>query len=585
MDSSSYLLVSLAVGSLLLLAAGVLWMVARRMTPSVADTETRRPAESLRQLSGLISSWVFTGLQLLCGFTLFGIAGDVSETRDVLAAITSLSGMATLVINTLLTFRWLQFRVSEPNLEPAKRPMPLLIAYSVVLAAVALSHVGVFAWRMTQGEIAMRPESTMVWLGSIVALFGGWCVVAFNEYGPRRPTTERRPVLLGVRVFMQICAAVFLILGMLLWMVVTLFWFWLLIIPGVLSILVILSTLAARSRAGELTTLWTLSIAGQSGSLRGPQLWQHMSRVQGPTQWRLKRLAALLGDGEPLDLALQRCRIIPRGCSMEIQAALDADRLSEALRSAAARETKRFSQGPEVTEAFSLSYFALIINVMIFITGFLMYYIIPKFKKIFDDFGTELPQMTILLIHISDGFVNYWYLFLPWILPASFFGLWCDMQARFYGWRALFERLFGSYWPRLRSPDVLRGLAWSIRGGRPLAESFAAMTLGRSSLSIRQRLRRIAEKVRNGEDPWQALAQNGWLTGAECEALRRAQSVGNLPWVLDALADADEQRWERRMCYSLQFIRPVLITVMGLMVAFITIALFMPLVKLLNDLS
>ena len=64
-----------------------------------------------------------------------------------------------------------------------------------------------------------------------------------------------------------------------------------------------------------------------------------------------------------------------------------------------------------------------------------------------------VPHLTILLIRISDGFVNYWYLFFPFLLPLSFFAVWADMQARFYGWRSIFEQFLGSYWPRLRSPD------------------------------------------------------------------------------------------------------------------------------------
>lgn len=578
MNSAPLLLISLCVGSALLIAGGILWIMAGRVVP-LAEPATPRPRRSrMAVLIALAMAVVGSFSQAWLGFQLFAVSLDTSAYRDALAVVLLIVGVINTLTVGLMLLRQLRIDGAASEAAPIYGRRLFLMFYSIISTLALLVIMAMFGEAFAYNRPFLNSDSQGLLFAAIGAFVVGWVAVAYAEL-PRAPAlsgvgtgSRRSPLIMrGMAVFLMA------------WGVFC--WSWFGFIPGVIGVLVIWSTLAARSRAGELTALWTLSIASRSRKLHGPHIWQHMSRVQGPTQRRLKRLAMLLGDGEPLDLALQRCRILPRGCSMEIQAALDADQLSEALRSAAARETKRFAQGPEVTEAFSISYLALIINVMIFITGFVMYYIMPKFKKIFEDFGTELPWLTIQLIHVSDAFVNYWFLFMPWLLPASFFALWCDMQARFYGWRALFERLVGSYWPRLRSPDLLRGLAWGIRGDRPLSETFSAMTLGQATLTTRQRLRQAAEQVRQGEDPWQVLLEHGWLNNAECEALQRAQTVGNLPWVLEALAEADEQRWERKMSYRLQFLRPILITVMGLMVAFIVIALFMPLVKLLNDLS
>lgn len=578
MNSAPFLLISLAVGSGLLLAGGVLWVMAGRVSSSSALPSAFPRRNTLGAWIALGFSLISSFSQCFLAFVLFGVSLDTSEYRDILAACVLGAGFINSICVGLMILRQLRFQEPDDVSATTPRSRPFLVTYSVIVTLMVVAIATTFWLAFMGNRPFLNPDSMVFLFSAIGAFIVGWVAVGYVESAHTSPLSGSVPGYRRSGIVLRVVSAILILWGVICWS-------WLGIIPGGIWLLVIWSTLAARSRAGELTSLWTLAIASRSRELQGPQIWQHMSRVQTPAQSRLKRLATLLGDGEPLDLALQRCRVIPRSCSMEIQAALDADCLSEALQSAAARETQRFAQGPEVTEAFSISYFALIVNVMLFITGFLMYYIIPKFKKIFEDFGTELPQLTILLIRISDGFVNYWYLFLPWLLPASFFALWFDMQARFYGWRAQVESLFGSYWPRLRSPDLLRGLAWGIRGGRPLSESFAAMTLGQSSLNTRHRLRRVAEQVRRGENPWDVLTQHGWINAAESEALRRAEAVGNLPWVLETLADSEEQRWERRMSYRLQFIRPVLVTVMGLMVAFIAIAMFMPLVKLLNDLS
>jgi hypothetical protein len=47
---------------------------------------------------------------------------------------------------------------------------------------------------------------------------------------------------------------------------------------------------------------------------------------------------------------------------------------------------------------------------------FYMYFIVPRFKRILEDFGTELDTSTKMLISISDMIVNYWYMLLPlWV--------------------------------------------------------------------------------------------------------------------------------------------------------------------------
>ncbi len=58
----------------------------------------------------------------------------------------------------------------------------------------------------------------------------------------------------------------------------------------------------------------------------------------------------------------------------------------------------------------AMIYPCAVITVAVGIVSFIMMFIIPKFKKIFDDFGTELPTMTNMLIGFSDWMVQYWYM-------------------------------------------------------------------------------------------------------------------------------------------------------------------------------
>ena len=77
-----------------------------------------------------------------------------------------------------------------------------------------------------------------------------------------------------------------------------------------------------------------------------------------------------------------------------------------------AQSLKRKVQG-------AMIYPIAVISVATAIVGFIMYWIIPKFKEIFNDFGVELPGITIFLIEASDWVVNYWYM-IP-VIPITLF--------------------------------------------------------------------------------------------------------------------------------------------------------------------
>ena len=84
-------------------------------------------------------------------------------------------------------------------------------------------------------------------------------------------------------------------------------------------------------------------------------------------------------------------------------------------------EFKERSQSLKRKVQGAMIYPVAVITVATGIVGFIMYWIIPKFKKIFQDFGIELPAITIALITISDWVVNYFYLIpaIPIVLLAD----------------------------------------------------------------------------------------------------------------------------------------------------------------------
>jgi type II secretory pathway component PulF len=147
------------------------------------------------------------------------------------------------------------------------------------------------------------------------------------------------------------------------------------------------------------------------------------------------------------------------------------------------------------------------------------------------------------------------------------------------------ERLswLGRYFPRLRAPDMLRCLAVVIQAGRPVSSAIASLVAHHPDSSIRRNLSFVQTDVLAGGDVWVSLADNKLVRRAESAILASAQRAGNLPWALRNTADGIERKIRHRFQVVLEFFRPALMLALGSIVGLIVVALFMPLIKLIND--
>jgi type IV pilus assembly protein PilC len=297
-------------------------------------------------------------------------------------------------------------------------------------------------------------------------------------------------------------------------------------------------------------------------------------------------MAERLRNGVPLTELVVPQGLLPRSAAMQIHAGVVSSSLESSLRDTAIRVTHELTYDDESANAGgALVYPAAMIPIACLIVGFLMYYIIPKFKKIFDDFGTELPQPTIVLIQLSDAVINFWYVFgLPlFYIPVIIF-IFVSM-AQYYGWRVMLQSVLGGWFIRWHTPDVMRALSQSVAQKIPLDQALNSIAKHPGPIRLRDRLAWAVESLQAGTPSWQTLQAAGLLKHSEALVLETAEQSGNLTWALETLATNMERRSAFRVSAIMEVVRPILLIGMSLIVGFIAFAMFLPLVKLLNDLS
>jgi type IV pilus assembly protein PilC len=105
------------------------------------------------------------------------------------------------------------------------------------------------------------------------------------------------------------------------------------------------------------------------------------------------------------------------------------------------------------------------------------------------------------------------------------------------------------------------------------------------SAPVRSRIARAAAAVGAGLDWHAALAEARVVTAAEEGLLRASGRTGNLPWALTQIAARRERRTVYRLATALQILYPVAILLLGGLVGFYAVSLFVPLVQLIAGLS
>ncbi|MBX3415520.1 MAG: type II secretion system F family protein [Pirellulales bacterium] len=250
----------------------------------------------------------------------------------------------------------------------------------------------------------------------------------------------------------------------------------------------------------------------------------------------------------------------------------------------------------------------------------IMKFIVPKFKEIFDDFDTELPLMTELLITISDAVIKYFYL-MP-LIPISavlFVKLVKKFKGGRVGWDLFILKLpvFGQLIEKSIMARTSRTLGTLIASGVPILEALNIARETSGNAIFENIYGKVYDAIREGESIARPLKENSqpgfnmvtvmfWFIfvagpiGVLIYVMRMKTKViddlvvnmvdvgeetGELDTMLYKVADTYDEEVAVLTESLVALLEPLLIIVLGVMVGFIVIALFLPLIKLITTLS
>ena len=251
-------------------------------------------------------------------------------------------------------------------------------------------------------------------------------------------------------------------------------------------------------------------------------------------------------------------------------------------------EFKEKSQSLKRKIIGAMVYPIVVIFVAVAILTFIMVYIIPKFKKIFDEFQMSLPQMTQILIDVSMWFADYW-----WVLPLFPIGIWLlwklvrlSKTGRYAtDWIKLHIPIMGNILEKTIVARTSRTLGTLVASGVPILEALSIVKETSNNAVFERCYQRVYESIREGETIAEPMRESRLVDDMVVNMIEVGEETGDLDTMLYKIADFYDEEVDTAVKGLISALEPLMIVVLGFIIGAIVISLFLPLIKLLEGLS
>jgi general secretion pathway protein F len=264
-----------------------------------------------------------------------------------------------------------------------------------------------------------------------------------------------------------------------------------------------------------------------------------------------------------------------------VQAAEASGSLDQVLPRLADYLEKRARIRSEVRAA--LTYPALMTIVGAAVLAFLFIFVIPKISRIFEDTGTKLPFVTVLLLWITGIVRSYW----PFLLGAAGGAYWFLMRrSRSARGREIKDRLllklpwFGAIVLSFHMANLTRTLGTLLKGGVQMLKAIEICREALDNKVFDKVLDAAAKDCAEGSSLSASLKKSALVPPLVCHMISVGERSGNLDEMLLKTAESYDAYFEDGVKRSLSLMEPVLILAMGLVVGFIVLAMLLPIFEL-----
>jgi type IV pilus assembly protein PilC len=231
----------------------------------------------------------------------------------------------------------------------------------------------------------------------------------------------------------------------------------------------------------------------------------------------------------------------------------------------------------------ALIYPAILVVMMLGLVGIIVIRVVPAFSGFYANFGRQLPLSTRIVVGFSDMVLaNFWLIAVGVVAVVMATLGWVQQP----GQRARLDRIlltlpwFGVTVRKFATSQLARTLATLLGGGIPLVNALEVSGAALSNRHVAIEVQEVTRRVREGESFAAALRARAVFPDVAVKMVEVGEQTGALQEMLNSMADFYDEEIETEVARFITLIEPVILVLMGVIIAAVVLALYMPLFEL-----
>jgi type IV pilus assembly protein PilC len=245
---------------------------------------------------------------------------------------------------------------------------------------------------------------------------------------------------------------------------------------------------------------------------------------------------------------------------------------------------RKMKQQKQLVSAFT--YPTVILMTAIIAVGFMMNFIVPMFADAFKRFNSDLPGLTQFIVNLSADFIQYWWLMLI-ILAGTGLAIYPLQKIRevrvWISERIIHIPLFGILLQKIYLARFCQSMALMVTARTPLIVSLDLVGKMVGYLPLERALKEVSREIYKGKMLNEAMDSKPLFDQRMVSLIKVGEETNKLDIIFKKLYEQYSGEADHRTTMMNALLEPILIVVVGVLVAVILIAMYLPMFKIGNS--
>ncbi len=231
----------------------------------------------------------------------------------------------------------------------------------------------------------------------------------------------------------------------------------------------------------------------------------------------------------------------------------------------------------------AMIYPLILVALAVVLVAIIVIKVVPSFADFYVSFGADLPLMTQVIVSLSNFLTNnLWFILGGLVVGVLAFMTWIRQPGRNTDFDRYLLKLpfLGASFQKFATSQMARTLATLLGGGIPLVNSLEITARSTGNRHLGRELEIVSARVREGQGLAATLLERNTVPDVAIKMIEVGESTGALTEMLNSLADFYDEEIDTDVSRFVTVIEPAMLVFMGVVIAGIVMALYLPLFQL-----